>query len=304
MNIEEVKPLQIKSRNVKQHPYETVKETPKASTNQYSDYLEKNVRERNFFLIGDGKKAELELISDNSISKNIIVIGRNASLRLFITIISDSMNDIEIRAQENSELNVGFLKHKGAFAYHRQTIMAETASTINSASFWAGNGFGESITELRGVGSNTLHICLSSAGNREESTINSDILHYANNTSSEIIMRGVAEDSSKTIFNGRVAVETSGRGSKSNLEQQILLLDEDAKAEANPILEIKNNDVDCSHSAAVRQLDEEKLFYLMSRGLEKSMAKTTMMTGFLRSSMNKIQNKELRNMFMPPFMRD
>lgn len=272
--------------------------------NPYAACLTTNFKECSFMFVDKGKKAELELLADSSLAMNFIFVGEGATLRLFTTVVSDSLNSIEVRLEGNARLDAGFLKHKGAFAYHSQAAVAGTGASVNSASFWGGSGLGDTLTELRGAESRALHVELSAAGGREDITLNSKALHAANSTESEVVMRGVAQDSSRTFFGGSVGVESNGRGSKSSLEQQVLLLDKDAKAEAEPVLEIKNNDVECSHSAAVRQIEEEKLFYLMSRGLGKDLARTTVVTGFLRSAMKRIKDKELRNMFMPPFMRD
>jgi Fe-S cluster assembly scaffold protein SufB len=251
-----------------------------------------------------GKKAELELRYDNSISLNFIFIAEHASLRLCNTAVSDTMNMVMARLSEGARLDAAFLKHKGAYAYHGLVSEAGTGAAVNTSSFWGGSGFGETFTALKGAGSRALHICLSSTGDSESLSLDSRVSHSSNSTESEVVMRGVAEDSSSTSFKGLVGVESNGRGSRSSLEQQILLLDEEARAETDPILEIRNNDVECSHSAAVRQLAESKLFYLMSRGISRRKAKSTMVMGFLRSAMNRIKGKELRNVFMPPFMRD
>jgi hypothetical protein len=316
LRIGKPKPLELQSKNVKRFTLDEMLEkdgrfAKKAflsrrlkDGNPYAAFLGSGFEECNFLFVDKGKKAELELTCDSSLSMNFIFLGEGARLRLFTTVVSDSMNAIEVDAGEGSRLDGGLLKHKGAFAYHGQAATAGTGARINSASFWGGSGFGELLTELRGVQAEALHISLSSGGDSEDVALNSKVMHYANDSGSDVIMRGVAQDSSRTEFHGHVGVERSGRGSRSSLEQQILLLDRKARAEASPVLEILNNDVECSHSAAVRQLEDEKLFYLMSRGLGRDTAKKTMVMGFLRSAMNRIKDRELRNMFMPPFMRD
>jgi hypothetical protein len=305
LSITEPKPVQIKSKNVKRYSLEQMLEedvafAKKAFTRNLlkgasADNIRSGFNDCSFFLVESGKKAELELVCDNSVSLNFIFIGERASLRLCTKVVSDS---------DDSRLDCAFLKHKGAFAYHGQAAEAGTGAILNSSAFWGGSGRGETVTDLKGANSRALHIGLSGTGDSEGLSLDSRVLHSANSTKSEVVMRGVAEDSSSTVFRGNVGVESNGRGSVSSLEQQVLLLDRDAKAETDPVLEIKNNDVQCSHSAAVRQLDEEKVFYLMSRGMDRDKAKNMMVMGFLRSAMSRIKDKELRNVFMPPFMRD
>ncbi len=276
----------------------------KADRSPYAAYLNSMFRECSFMFVDKGKKAELDLLSNASLAMTFVFLGEGSSLRLSNIAVSDSLNIVEVKAEENARLDAGFLKHKGAFAYHGQAAEAGTGSIVNFASFWSGSGYGDTLSELKGIGSKALHVELSTGGDEEKIALNSGVLHSANDAASRVVMKGVAQDSSETLFNGNVGVESNGRGSKSLLEQHILLLDEGARAEARPVLEIKNNDVECSHSAAVRQIEEEKLFYLQTRGLSRRTAKTTMITGFLRSAINMVRDRELRNMFKPPFMQD
>jgi Fe-S cluster assembly scaffold protein SufB len=267
-------------------------------------YLNNSFRECNFMFVDKGKNATLDVHSDSALSMNFIFLAEGSSLRISTLIVSDSYNSFEIKADENSKVDTGLLKQKGAFAYHNQAATAQAGSTVNFAGFWSGSGCGETSTRLTGVGSKATHVALSTGGDEEKLKLNSSVIHSANNTHSDLIMRGVAQDRSSTSFQGTVDVESNGRGSKSSLKQEILLLDRDARAEARPVLEIKNNDVECSHAAAVRQIEEEKLFYLQSRGLQRDIARSILITGFLRSAISRIDDKELRNLFKPPFMAD
>ncbi|MBD3210729.1 hypothetical protein GF318_05090 [Candidatus Micrarchaeota archaeon] len=260
--------------------------------------------ECNFFLVPPNKKASLEFLCDHSLSLNFVFLAENSVLRLFTTIASQAMDLVGLELEPGSSLKAGLLKYKGHFAYHGQAAAASSGASISTASFWGGSGRGEVASSLTGLDASAMHLGLSIGGGSEKLNLDSSVVHSSHNTASEVVMRGVAQDSSATEFRGNVTVESNGKGSKSRLEQQILLLDKNAQAGAEPVLEIKHNEVECSHSAAVRKIEEEKLFYLMSRGLSRKRAKTTMVTGFLRSTINRIQDRELKNRFMPPFMRD
>ena len=72
------------------------------------------------------------------------------------------------------------------------------------------------------------------------------------------------------------------------------LLNSGAHAEANPELEIENNDVQSSHSATVGQINPEKLFYLMARGIVEPQARRLLIEGFLESALPRIENREHR----------
>lgn len=273
-------------------------------SNTYNSYLNGFFRQCNFLFVDKGKHAELDLCFDNSLAINFVFIGAHASLRLLGSAVSNAMNLVDITLDENARLDAGLLKHKGAFSYCEKNTNLGTNSTANFMSFLSGSGVCNTSSFLKGVNSSVLHVDLSIAGDSESVNMGSEVFHLSNATKSNVVMRGVAQDTSKTILNGKVNVETNGKGSTSSLSQHVLLLDKGAKAETNPLLEIKNNAVECSHSAAIRSLEPEKLFYLQSRGLSEQLAKTTMITGFLRSAMNMMKDKELRNMFKPPFMQE
>jgi Fe-S cluster assembly scaffold protein SufB len=91
----------------------------------------------------------------------------------------------------------------------------------------------------------------------------------------------VATDQAQIKFVGRIIIDKDCGDSNSFLTERILLLSDQAKAEAVPDLEIKTDDVKCSHAASISRIPEEHLFYLMSRGLQRSAAEQMVVDGFL-----------------------
>ena len=75
-----------------------------------------------------------------------------------------------------------------------------------------------------------------------------------------------------------------------------MLLSKDAKADAIPSLEIENNDVKATHSASVAQINDDQMFYLMSRGLDENNSKKLMIDGFLESIIQHMPLPQLRNL--------
>jgi len=97
--------------------------------------------------------------------------------------------------------------------------------------------------------------------------------HKNHHTNSDIITKGVIMDSAKALSRGLVRIEQNAPHSNGYEQQDALLLSEEAEADAIPNLEILNNDVKCSHGSTVGKIDEEKIFYLMSRGLSEKESK-------------------------------
>lgn len=108
-----------------------------------------------------------------------------------------------------------------------------------------------------------------------------NVVHLAQNTKANISLKATVDDSARANVRGNIIVEETATGTESFLEQRILLLSNKAKAEAVPNLEIKTNDVKCSHAATVGKIDEEQIFYLNSRGISKKQAILQIAKGFL-----------------------
>lgn len=111
--------------------------------------------------------------------------------------------------------------------------------------------------------------------------INLTIVHKAPHTRANTILKGVADDQSRIRFFGRIIIEEDCPDTQSFLEERILLLSDDAKAEAVPELEILCDDVKCSHAASISPIPQEHLFYLQSRGIPKKQAQEMIVAGFL-----------------------
>lgn len=108
-----------------------------------------------------------------------------------------------------------------------------------------------------------------------------EITHAAPNTSSKTDIKGVVDGSAQAFVNGIIKVLPIAKNTNAFLEERILLVSENAKAEAIPNLEIETDQVHCSHAATVGKIDEEEIFYLQSRGISPNSAKDMIASGFL-----------------------
>ena len=108
-----------------------------------------------------------------------------------------------------------------------------------------------------------------------------EVIHAAPNTTSKTNVKGVVDGSGRAFVNGIIKVLPSAPGTEAFLEERILLVSENAKAEATPNLEIETDEVHCSHAATVGKIDEEEIFYLQNRGIKLKKAKDMIAEGFL-----------------------
>ena len=87
-------------------------------------------------------------------------------------------------------------------------------------------------------------------------------------------------------------LDKGARGAESFIAEHVLLLSPDAHAKAEPKLEIENNDVSSSHAASVAPIDQDKVFYLTSRGITDEDARKLIVEGFLGAAVDKIGDEE------------
>ncbi|MFT3744104.1 MAG: Fe-S cluster assembly protein SufD [Pyrinomonadaceae bacterium] len=112
--------------------------------------------------------------------------------------------------------------------------------------------------------------------------------HSVPNCLSHQTYKGVLNDHSRGVFNGKVFVRENAHGTDAQQSNKNLLLSNDARVDTKPQLEIFNDDVKCSHGATVGQLEGEELFYLLTRGLPEPLAKNLLTYGFAEEVINKI----------------
>jgi len=106
--------------------------------------------------------------------------------------------------------------------------------------------------------------------------------HYVGNTYALMDNYGVSRDKSTIIFTGVNHILKGAKSSETIQNAKIIVFDPEAKGTASPILKIDENDVKASHGAVVGQLNEDHMFYLMSRGLTKEEARGLITLGYLQ----------------------
>ena len=118
---------------------------------------------------------------------------------------------------------------------------------------------------------------------RGDQTINltSKIVQYGKETDGYILKHGVMKENASSIFNGIGHIKHGGKGSAANQSSRVLMLSENARGDANPILLIDEDDVEAGHAASVGRVDPEQLYYLMSRGISQEEAERLVIHGFL-----------------------
>lgn len=125
----------------------------------------------------------------------------------------------------------------------------------------------------------------------DEKSLEAYITHAAPNTKSNVNVRAVLRDRSSFAFRGNVKIEKGAKGADAYLRSDALLFDEAKMGDDTPALEILEPDVKAGHAATIGKVDEQMLFYLMSRGLSKKQAEKMLIDGFIEPILEKINGQ-------------
>jgi Fe-S cluster assembly protein SufD len=119
--------------------------------------------------------------------------------------------------------------------------------------------------------------------------------HAAEGTASRELYKGILDDTSRGVFNGKVLVDPIAQKTDGKQTNHALLLSETAKIDSKPQLEIFADDVRCTHGATVGRLDEMLLFYLKSRGVGREMARALLTYAFAAEALETIEVDGLKD---------
>ena len=126
--------------------------------------------------------------------------------------------------------------------------------------------------------------------------IKTNINHLAENTKSYQLIKSVLNDNSKGIYQGKIFVDAKAQKTNGYQLSKALLLNKNTEFNGKPELEIYADDVKCSHGSTSGNLDEDSVFYLMSRGLSRQQSKELLINGFLMDAVEKITDFEIKDL--------
>lgn len=178
---------------------------------------------------------------------------------------------------------------------HINSVTTGKDATVNSLSVNLGcqHMRSENQSLLEGEGSHIEMLSLCVADNDQELDQRTLQAHRAAHTTSNLLYKNALMDKSKTIFSGLIKVAEEAQKTDAYQTNRNLLLSTTAEANALPGLEIKADDVKCSHGATTGQIDDDQLFYMLARGIEPHKARELLVFGFFEEIISKIGDNEL-----------
>jgi Fe-S cluster assembly protein SufD len=152
----------------------------------------------------------------------------------------------------------------------------------------------EVISEHTGRGAASEIAALFFPVGRETVQLTTEVRHDVPATSSQTVVRSIAAGHGRGRYYGNIRIAPHAHGSEASLRDDTLLIGKHAKIDAIPALEIAANDVKAFHGATVGAIDEENIFYLMSRGIERDDAERLIALGFFEPAVARFPGEQLR----------
>ena len=242
-------------------------------------------------------------------SKNINLkldfkLEQNSSLRL-IDLFHDSAENNFINILYNFDLKENaILKNykidkiqNENIRYSYNNIDQDRNSISETFIFSSGSNFSKNEIKcnLNGEYSSAFVNGIFSLNDKQHHEIRTVINHLVENTKSYQLIKSVLEKNTKSAYQGKIFVDSKAQKTDGYQLSKAILLDETSEFNAKPELEIYADDVKCSHGSASGSLDENSIFYLMSRGLSYQQSKELLINGFLLDVIEKITDLEVKN---------
>ena len=182
--------------------------------------------------------------------------------------------------------------------YSFNNIDQEKNSISETFIFSAGSNYfkNEINCNLSGEYSSAFINGIFSLKNNQQHEIRSTVNHLVENTKSYQLIKSVLGKNSKAAYQGRIHVDSKAQKTDGYQLSKAILLDETSEFNAKPELEIYADDVKCSHGSASGSLNEDSIFYLMSRGLNYKQSKELLINGFMLDVVEKITDSEIKNL--------
>ncbi|MBR9895117.1 MAG: Fe-S cluster assembly protein SufD [Gammaproteobacteria bacterium] len=129
--------------------------------------------------------------------------------------------------------------------------------------------------------------------------LHSTIEHAMPNGTTEENARGIVGDKARAVFNGRIHIHRDAQKTLAELNNRNLLLSRRGVINTKPELEIYADDVKCAHGATVAEIEEEALYYMLTRGIPRSKALVMLNFGFIQELINDVPNGAIREWLAP-----
>lgn len=240
----------------------------------------------------------------NFVNRTLIIAEENCSFQVLqrTFTVGDQVNPahvtVEVIAKAGSHVRFSALDSMGEKThsyFNRRGVLARdaqvdwTLGVLNQ-----GNTIADFDSDLNENGAHAEVKSVAISTGKQMQGINTRVTNRGKYSEGNILQRGVILDQATLVFNGIGKIIHGAHGAKAQQENRILMLSDQARGDANPILLIDENDVIAGHAASVGRINQQQLYYLMSRGLPKKVAQRLVIRGFLGVILREIPSETVR----------
>ena len=224
--------------------------------------------------------------------RTLIIVDDNSSLHYIEGCTAPTYSEsslhaavVEIYVGKNSKCRYSTIQN---WATNVNNLVTKRALVEEDGTMeWIDGNIGSNITMkypccvLKGDRSSGVCVTISVAKNKQVKDSGARMIHIGKNTKSNIISKSISKDGGNATYRGKVDIKKTAIDSESIVKCDSLILDEKSKSDTIPVNICSNNTSNIEHEATISKINDEVLFYLMSRGINKERATELIVLGFL-----------------------
>ena len=194
---------------------------------------------------------------------------------------------VEIYAHKNAKIRYTTIQNWSTNVYNLVTkrAKADAGATVEWVDCNIGSGttmkYPAILLAGKNARGNVLSMALASKGQQLDT--GAKMIHIAPDTSSHIMSKSISLDGGIANYRGLIDVSSQAKNAKSYTQCDAMLLDEISASHTYPTMDIRENSATVAHEASIENMDDEKLFYFLSRGLSEAQARAMMVNGFIET---------------------
>jgi Fe-S cluster assembly protein SufB len=192
---------------------------------------------------------------------------------------------VEIFVKKNARVRYTTVQNWSKNIYNLVTKRAQAEE--NAMMEWVDCNIGSGVTMkypsvyLTGRGARGQVLSIAYAGKNQHQDTGAKMVHIAPDTTSRVLSKSIVVGGGRASYRGLAHIAKNAKNAKASVTCDTLILDEISRSDTYPIMNVKENSAICEHEASVEKIDEEKLFYLASRGIKKENATSLLVNGFI-----------------------
>lgn len=205
---------------------------------------------------------------------------------------------VEVFAKQGAKVRYATIHQMGTnvtdLSYRRAIIDNDASMEWIVGEMNSGDTMSDTYSVLKGNGSTSDSKVIAVGSGSQKLNYTTRANHFGKSSESQMITRAVMREEATAIINGITKIEKGATNSDGQQTEKVLMLSPKARGDANPILLIDEDDVKAGHAASVGQVNQEQIYYLMSRGISREVAESLIIYGFLAPVVSQIPMESLQ----------